>query len=1292
MKIIKKTLVVLVLCSFIMGTVPISVLAQQNSFGNQTFENTEPYLPSGVECIPDEIIVKYKSETSDETISAINSKNKVVSSEKIMKQNQKAVENEKTKILKKNGLDRIYLLKLPKQTDINKIINSYKKNSNVEYAEPNYIVHMDTIPNDHNSSLWGLDNTGQTGGTPDADIDAPEAWDIQTGNANVVVAVIDTGVDYDHEDITANMWTNLNEIPGNSIDDDSNGFVDDVYGWDFYNDDNNPFDDHGHGTHCSGTIAAVGNNSVGIVGVNWEAKIMALKFLGADGSGSTWDAIDAITYVIIMKEKGVPVIAMSNSWGGGGYVQAMEDAISAANEAGILFIAAAGNSGHNNDIVPHYPSSYNVPNVISVAATDHTDARASFSNYGVESVDLGAPGVSIYSTLPGDSYASWSGTSMATPHVAGTVALIKAQHPTLTSDSIKARILYSVDPVPSLAGITSTGGRLNVNNAFENDNIPPSEVNDLAASNRTFDSMDLTWTATGDDAGSETASFYDIRYSTSEITDANWDMATHVSGEPKPQPSGSTETYTVTGLSDITLYYFAIKVLDNVGNPSGLSNVVSETTTTFRMVFQDNMESGINEWNYESLWHKETYRSSSSITSWAYNTGDPNYNYDTGNNKGNLTSPVIDLSDYNSTFLIFEYWYQTETSGTSRDKRCVQIGVDGIFTDIAQLSEDPMLMWNQYILDISSYTGNSNVQVRFFFDTIDGLNNNNEGWYIDNIAIFGEFLGSNNPPVADTQSVATDEDTPLPITLAASDPDGDTLIYYIVSFPSNGTLSGTAPDVKYTPNPDYNGPDSFAFKANDWIVDSNMATVTITINPITDPPVADAGSNQSAAIGEKITFDGSNSYDPDDDSLNYHWDFGDGSIATGINPTHTYSEVGSYVVNLTVNDSSATDSDTAIVDVYNYIDDLINADIPVKGKVTGNHLNTHESDNMYESITEVESGGKPSNRYSYLEHKWMIDVIGGNSVTFNVEAHHILSSDGDDFVFGYSTDDNTYTDIMTITKIVDDNTTQTCDLPNDLSGTVYIRVRDTDQVKGNRLLDTIFIDQMFIRSESSPPSYGVTVTIDEVSQTVAPGNSTNYTVRTKNTGDLEASYIVNMGGTTVDDSNVTVSLHNWSTGTLAPNTEDVTTVTVFTTESTPETTYTLTATASCDQDASVTDSATSDLKVSSETNTMHVASIDMSSSKKIAGPNFFTRVIAIVSIVDTNGIPVSGATVSGNWSIATFDSDSEMTDTNGNISLYSDEVKNAPSGTNFTFTVDNVVGGLTYNRDGNIETTDNIVV
>ena len=1288
MKNIKKTLVVLILCSFIMGTIPVSVLAQQNSLDNNIFEHKGPDLPDGVEYAPDEIIVKFKAGTSDETISVINSKNKVVSSEKILKKNPKAVENEKTKILKKQGLDRIYLLKLSKQTDINKIINSYKKNSNVEYAEPNYIVHIDTIPNDLSSSLWGLHNTGQTGGTPDADIDAPEAWDIQTGNANVVIAVIDTGVDYDHEDITANMWTNPEEIPNNGIDDDNNGFVDDVYGWDFYNDDNNPSDDHGHGTHCSGTIAAVGNNSVGIVGVNWETKIMALKFLGADGSGSTWDAIDAIAYVTMIKESGIPVIAMSNSWGGGGDLQALEDAISAANNAGILFVAAAGNSYINNDISPHYPSSYDVPNVIAVAATDHNDNLASFSNYGATSVDLAAPGVSILSTTPNNGYNSFSGTSMATPHVAGVAALIKAQYPELSSDGIKARLLGSVDPIPSLSGITVTGGRLNANNSLVEDDVAPSEVNDLAASNPTLDSITLTWTATGDDAGSGTASFYDIRYSTSEITVTNWDTATHASGEPKPQSSGSLETFTVTGLSDGTTYYFAMKVIDNVGNQSELSNVVSETTTIFKIVFLDNVESGINIWNNESLWHKETYRSSSLITSWAYNTGNPNYNYDIGDNSGSLTSHVINLSDYNSAFLLFSYLYQTETSDTSKDNRYVQIGVDGIFTDIAQLSGDPMLVWNEYGLDISSYAGKSNVQVRFFFDTIDGVNNSYEGWYIDNIGVVGEFTGSNNPPVADSQSVATDEDTPLPITLTASDPDGDALIYYIVSYPSNGTLSGTAPYVNYTPNPDYNGPDSFTFKANDWIVDSNLATVTITINPINDPPVADAGSNQTAAIGETITFDGSNSYDPDDDSLNYHWDFGDGSTVTGIKPTHTYSEVGSYVVNLTVNDSNATDSDTAIIDVNNHIDDVTNADMPVKGKVTGDHLDMHESDDMYESITEVESGGKPSNRYSYLEHKWTVDVTGGSEVTFYIEAYHSHSNDGDNFVFAYSTDDSMYTDMVNITKTTDDDTYQTCKLPNNLSGIVHIRVKDTDRNKGNKALDTIYIDQMFIRSESGLPSYGVTVTIDEASQTVAPENSTTYTVRVKNTGDFDASYCVVMSGTAVNEATIGVSPLNWNTGNLVPNEENVQTVTVSTNSSTPETTYTLTTTATCDQDASVTDSVTSELMVSSETNTMHVDSIVM--SLITAGIN--TNARALVTIVDAAGAPVEGATVEGHWSGATTDTDSGLTGPSGEVALDSNKVKNAESGTNFNFTVNNVsLSGWSYDESNSV-TSGNISV
>jgi len=402
------------------------------------------------------------------------------------------------------------------------------------------------------------------------------------------------------------------------------------------------------------------------------------------------------------------------------------------------------------------------------------------------------------------------------------------------------------------------------------------------------------------------------------------------------------------------------------------------------------------------------------------------------------------------------------------------------------------------------------------------------------------------------------------------------------------------------------------------------------------------------------------------------------------------SSEGIYDITVEASATNATPAnDTTTVEVIGYIDDVTNADMPVKGEVTGDHLDTHESENTYESITEVESGGRPSNRYSYLEHKWTVDVTGGSEVTFHLEAYRSSSSDGDDFVFAYSTDDSTYTKMVTVTKTTDNGSYQTFDLLGDLSGTVYIRVMDADRTWGNRSLDTIHIDQMFIRSESGPPSYGVAVTIDEASQTVAPGNSTTYTVRTKNTGDLNASYSVVMGGAAVDDSNITVSPLNWNTSTLSPNAENVQTVTVSTAANTPETAYTLTATATCDQNTSVTNSVNSELVVSSATNAMHVASIDM--SLKTAGPN--TNAIALVTIVDATGVPVGGATVEGHWSNATIDTDSGLTGASGEVVLNSDKVKNAQSGTtNFTFTVDDVsLAGWTYDPDTG-ETSDSITV
>lgn len=355
-------------------------------------------------------------------------------------------------------------------------IEKVKKNPKVKYVEPDYEIQIDLTPNDPRfPDLWGLHNTGQTGGTYDADIDAPEAWDYHTGSHDVVVAVVDTGVGYTHEDLAANMWVNPGEGPTpDGLDNDGNGYVDDIYGYDFCNYDSDPWDDHGHGTHCSGTIAGVGNNGIGVAGVNWSAQIMALKFLSASGSGYTSDAELCLEYVILMKQNyGIPVIATSNSYGGGGYSFSFWEAIEAANSAGILFVAAAGNSGTDNDIYPHYPSSYNNDNVIAVAATDHNDRLVTNppwtwgSCYGLTSVDLGAPGLGIWSTLPGNSYASWSGTSMATPHVSGAVALVKAAFPGLTHIGIRSRIFNSVDPLPTLIGKTVTGGRLNLLRLFE---------------------------------------------------------------------------------------------------------------------------------------------------------------------------------------------------------------------------------------------------------------------------------------------------------------------------------------------------------------------------------------------------------------------------------------------------------------------------------------------------------------------------------------------------------------------------------------------------------------------------------------------------------------------------------------------------------------------------------------------------------------------------------------------------------------------------------------------------------
>jgi subtilisin family serine protease len=270
-----------------------------------------------------------------------------------------------------------------------------------------------------------------------------------------------------HPDLMPNVGRNPGEIPGNGIDDDGNGYVDDVNGWDFAGNDATVYDgtQDDHGTHVAGTIGAVGGNVAGVAGMCWNVRLLSAKFLGRNG-GTTANAVKAVDYLTDLKARhGLNLVATNNSWGGGGYSQALFDAIERANQANILFIAAAGNESANNDSTPHYPSSYTNANIISVASITSTGALSSFSNYGASSVDLGAPGSGIWSTVPGrkgPTYASFSGTSMATPHVTGAAAMYASTHPGASAASIKAAILGSVVPTTSLAGKTSTGGRLNV--------------------------------------------------------------------------------------------------------------------------------------------------------------------------------------------------------------------------------------------------------------------------------------------------------------------------------------------------------------------------------------------------------------------------------------------------------------------------------------------------------------------------------------------------------------------------------------------------------------------------------------------------------------------------------------------------------------------------------------------------------------------------------------------------------------------------------------------------------------
>jgi subtilisin family serine protease len=414
-----------------------------------------------------EVLVRFRAGTSEATIKQIT---------------ERLNDNVEDNIESVNGLVSIDDLD---DADPQAVADQYSKMKGVvEYAVPNNEISLepksefgkfsnDSEINESSELLsgstpddpmfneqWSLANSGQRGGKSKADINALLAWEKKgTGSEDVVIAVLDSGVDYRHQDLKQNMWTRPDNI--DEYYDEQLGPVDDEHGYDATTNGGDPMDDNGHGTHCAGIIGADGNNGIGIAGINWRVKIMPLKFITRNGSGSTKDAIEAINYVINRKKAGVNVRIISASWGSTQNSKALEDVIRAAGEAGILFVAASGNASADADKNPHYPASFDLPNMLSVAALDRNDELASFSNYGAKRVHLAAPGVEILSTWLNNDFREASGTSMATPEVAGVAALVLSVEPKLSMEELRARLLKSVDKLPALDGKVSTGGRLN---------------------------------------------------------------------------------------------------------------------------------------------------------------------------------------------------------------------------------------------------------------------------------------------------------------------------------------------------------------------------------------------------------------------------------------------------------------------------------------------------------------------------------------------------------------------------------------------------------------------------------------------------------------------------------------------------------------------------------------------------------------------------------------------------------------------------------------------------------------
>lgn len=538
------------------------------------------------------------------------------------------------------------------------------------------------LPKDLSPKLWGLHNTGQESGKVDSDIDAPEAWAITTGSRDNIIAVIDTGGDYNHKTLASNAWTNP---------------ADGSHGFNAITGSNDPMDDHYHGTHCYGTIA--GNGTDGVYGVNHKASIMPIKFLSNSGGGTLADAIKGIVFAT---DHGARLT--SNSWGGGPSNQALVDAFASSPA---LHLIAAGNDSNNNDVNPTYPGSYDLPNIVTVAASDRNDRMASFSNYGATSVDLSAPGVAIYSTVTGNKYKNLDGTSMATPHVSGVAGLIVAQYPGITNEEIKARLMNAVDDVPAFHGKMVSGGRLNAAKALAPDFGAPGTPGGFAVSEAKAGKVTLGWVASGDDGeGGGKAARYEVRVSDRPIVagvagegQVSFDDATSVTvGRPGEPGSEEKAAVDVPLSSQEKTYYFAMRSTDKVGKSSEVVTT-SASVPAAVLAFDGNQADSFSSTSWAQV--QEPGRG----PVW---TDSPGGDYANNANTA-ITSRAVSLQGMSGSKLIFDAKYATEAK---YDTVKAEVSADGGKTWTAEATYSGGSDWKQQTVDLGKYDG-QNIQFRF---------------------------------------------------------------------------------------------------------------------------------------------------------------------------------------------------------------------------------------------------------------------------------------------------------------------------------------------------------------------------------------------------------------------------------------------------------------------------------------------------------------------------------------------------------------------------------------------------